>query len=139
MTFWSVQYHQWTEESTTLTTTQLNAQSGPLRYLCSLSIHLEPYYLPLRPIPFFFSLFKAAGRDSPVLDHAEIEVRQAFGTECLQQSNDFAVFILFVSFCNLGEGGKNSALVCITQRTMTAPEKLNLEKMEWVAQSLAET
>lgn len=85
----------------------------------SLSINLEPYYLHLRLIPLFFSLLKAAGRNSPVLDHAEVEVRQAFGTECLQQSNNFAIIILFVGFCNLGEGGKNSALVCITQHTVT--------------------
>lgn len=73
-----------------------------------------PLLPPSQTHSFLFSLLKAAGRNSPVLDHVEIEVRQASGTECLQQSNNFTIIILFVSFCNLGEGGKNSALVCIT-------------------------
>lgn len=57
--------------------------------------------LPSQIHSLLSSLLKAAGRNSPVLDHAEIEVRQTFGTECLQQSNDFAVIILFVGFCDL--------------------------------------
>jgi len=64
-----------------------------------------------------FTLSKAALMNSPVFDYAEIKVRQVSGTERLQQSNNFAIIIFFVCFCNLGEGaegGKNSVSVLIT-------------------------
>lgn len=44
--------------------------------------------------------------NSPVFDYAEIKVRQVSGTECLQQSNNFAVIVFFVCLCNLGEGAE---------------------------------
>lgn len=42
----------------------------------------------------------------PVLDYTEIKVRQVSGTECLQQSHNFAVIVFFVCCCNLGEGAE---------------------------------
>lgn len=68
----------------------------------------------------------------PVFDYAEIKVRQVPGTECLQQSNNFAIIVFLVCFCNLGEGAereKSSVSVCITPHRVTAPMNLNLQKL----------
>lgn len=98
---------------TQLTVTELSpADLSAQQYnpeLYSLNICTTCYYLHLKgtDFQFTFSSFPLMTvMNSPVFDYAEIKVRQVSGTECLQQSNNFAVIVFFVCLCNLGEGAE---------------------------------